>query len=180
MRVVPALDPAEERRAGLRARSEALSIQHFALEARENALGHRVVVAIAHAAHRGPHTHLPAALAALLKAEQLGVGEIARRMGRSPSTISRELRRNAETRGGVLRYRATVAQWKAERAAARPKESQTLASHHFTPRPHRRNITTHYSLICSSYPSTETGQVQKNVPARGAGLEDGNVYGTRA
>ena len=58
---------------------------------------------------------------ALLKAERLGVREIARRMGRSPSTVSRELRRNAATRSGVLHYRATVAQWKAERAAMRPK-----------------------------------------------------------
>jgi IS30 family transposase len=58
---------------------------------------------------------------ALLTAQQVGVREIARRMERSPSTISRELRRNAETRGGTLRYRATVAQWKAERAAKRPK-----------------------------------------------------------
>jgi hypothetical protein len=61
---------------------------------------------------------------ALLNAQRLGVREIARRMARSPSTISRELRRNAETRGGVLRYRATVAQWKAERAAARPKAAK--------------------------------------------------------
>ena len=36
-------------------------------------------------------------------------------------TISRELRRNAATRSGKLQYRATVAQWKAERAAQRPK-----------------------------------------------------------
>ena len=61
---------------------------------------------------------------ALLKAEQLGVREIARRLGRSPATISRELRRNAETRGGTLKYRATVAQWKAERAAKRPKTAK--------------------------------------------------------
>ncbi|MDN3519815.1 IS30 family transposase [Aquisalimonas lutea] len=61
---------------------------------------------------------------ALLKAEQLGVREIARRLGRSPGTISRELRRNAETRGGTLKYRATVAQWKAERAAKRPKTAK--------------------------------------------------------
>lgn len=58
---------------------------------------------------------------ALLNAQRLAVREIARRMERSPSTISRERRRNAETRGGVLRYRARVAHWKAERAAARPK-----------------------------------------------------------
>ncbi len=51
---------------------------------------------------------------ALLKGQGLGVREIARRLGRDPSTISRELRRNAATRGGKLDYRASVAQWKAE------------------------------------------------------------------
>ena len=61
---------------------------------------------------------------ALLRAERHGVREIARRLGRSPSTVSRELRRNAETRGGTLKYRATVAQWKAERAAKRPKAAK--------------------------------------------------------
>ena len=48
---------------------------------------------------------------ALLHAQQLGVPEIARQLGRAPSTISRELRHNAATRGGKLQYRATVAQW---------------------------------------------------------------------
>jgi IS30 family transposase len=61
---------------------------------------------------------------ALLHAQGLAVREIARRMGRSPSTVSRELRRNATTRGGVLRYRATVAQWKADRVASRPKTAK--------------------------------------------------------
>ena len=61
---------------------------------------------------------------ALLRAQQRGVREIARQLGRSPSTISRELRRNAATRGGILQYRATVAQWKAERAAERPKAAK--------------------------------------------------------
>jgi IS30 family transposase len=65
---------------------------------------------------------------ALLNAQDLGVREMARRMGRSPSTVSRELRRNATTRGGVLRYRATVAQWKAERAAERPKTAKLAAN----------------------------------------------------
>ena len=64
---------------------------------------------------------------ALLKAQDVGVREIARRLGRSPSTISRELRRNAATRGGKLDYRASIAQWKAELMARRPKESK-LAS----------------------------------------------------
>jgi IS30 family transposase len=61
---------------------------------------------------------------ALLTAQRCGVREIARRVGRSPSTISRELRRNAATRGGMLEYRATVAQWKAERASRRPKTAK--------------------------------------------------------
>lgn len=47
---------------------------------------------------------------ALLKAQESGVREIARRLGHSPSTISRELRRNAATCGGKLEYRASVAQ----------------------------------------------------------------------
>ena len=58
---------------------------------------------------------------ALLKAQRVGVREIARQLGRSASTISRELRRNAATRGGKLEYRASVAQWKAELMARRPK-----------------------------------------------------------
>ena len=36
------------------------------------------------------------------------------RSGATPGTISRELRRNAATRGGKPEYRAAVAQWKAE------------------------------------------------------------------
>jgi transposase len=52
---------------------------------------------------------------AILHAQQLGVREIARRVGRSPSTISRELRRNASTRSHSAPYRATTARWHAER-----------------------------------------------------------------
>jgi IS30 family transposase len=65
---------------------------------------------------------------AILHAPTHGVREIALRLGRSPSTISRELRRNAATRGGVLEYRATTAQWHAERRARRPKTAK-LALH---------------------------------------------------
>ncbi|WP_207888681.1 helix-turn-helix domain-containing protein, partial [Pseudomonas sp. 30_B] len=61
---------------------------------------------------------------ALLWAQDCSVREISRRLQRSPSTISRELRRNAATRGGTLVYRATVAQWKAEGAAERPNASK--------------------------------------------------------
>jgi IS30 family transposase len=61
---------------------------------------------------------------ALLRVQGVGVREIARRLGRDPSTISRELRRNAATRGGKLEYRASVAQWKAELVARRPKPAK--------------------------------------------------------
>src|SRR5829696_2118336 len=61
---------------------------------------------------------------ALWRAQGHGVREIARRLGRAPSTISRELRRNAATRSGGLEYRATAAQWHAERAARRPKRAK--------------------------------------------------------
>lgn len=61
---------------------------------------------------------------ALLKAHGLGVRAIARELQRDPSTVSRELRRNAATRGGKPDYRATVAQWKAQTAARRPKPAK--------------------------------------------------------
>src|SRR3954464_3027609 len=61
---------------------------------------------------------------ALCRAQGQGIREIARRLGRAASTISRELRRNAATRRGGLAYRATTAQWHAERAARRPKRAK--------------------------------------------------------
>jgi IS30 family transposase len=61
---------------------------------------------------------------ALLRARGCGVRETARLLRRSASTISRELRRNAATRCGNLEYRATTAQWHAERAARRPKPAK--------------------------------------------------------
>ena len=61
---------------------------------------------------------------AILRAQGAGIREVARQMGRSASTISRELRRNAATRSGGLDYRATTAQWHAERAARRPKSAK--------------------------------------------------------
>jgi hypothetical protein len=64
---------------------------------------------------------------ALLRGHGRGVRTIARALGRPPSTISRELRRNAATRGGQLDYRASIAQWKAERQSRRPKTAK-LAS----------------------------------------------------
>jgi IS30 family transposase len=65
---------------------------------------------------------------AVLRVRGCGVREIARRTGRSPSTISRELRRNAATRGGRLEYRAMAAQWHADQRARRPKTAKLAAN----------------------------------------------------
>src|SRR5215210_5261790 len=61
---------------------------------------------------------------AIWRAQRHGVREIARRLERAPFTISRELRRNAATRSGGLDYRATTAQWHADRSARRPKPAK--------------------------------------------------------
>jgi IS30 family transposase len=58
---------------------------------------------------------------ALDLAKGIGIRAIARKLGRSPSTISREVRRNAATRSGNLDYRASAAQWHANRASRRPR-----------------------------------------------------------
>jgi IS30 family transposase len=63
---------------------------------------------------------------ALLKAQGEGVRANARILGRASSTISRELRRNAATRGGKGDYRASIAQWKAELQARRPKTAKLV------------------------------------------------------
>jgi IS30 family transposase len=65
---------------------------------------------------------------AILRANGSGMRQIARQVGRSPSTISRELRRNAATRGGGFDYRATTAQWHADRRARRPKPAKLAAN----------------------------------------------------
>ena len=65
---------------------------------------------------------------AILRAQGFGVREIGRRLGRSGSTVSRELRRNAATRSGGLEYKATTAQWHAERAARRPKPAKLVGN----------------------------------------------------
>ena len=65
---------------------------------------------------------------AILHAQALGVRGIARHLGRSPSTVSRELRRNASTRSHTVVYRASTAQWHAERRACRPKLAKLAAN----------------------------------------------------
>lgn len=63
---------------------------------------------------------------ALMRAQGVSMRAIAQRIGRSPSTISRELRRNAATRSGQVEYRASTAQWKADLAARRPKAAKLV------------------------------------------------------
>jgi IS30 family transposase len=61
---------------------------------------------------------------AVLLARGCGVRDIARQLGRAPSTISRELQRNAATRTGRPEYRASTAQTHADRRARRPKPAK--------------------------------------------------------
>ena len=65
---------------------------------------------------------------AIMRSQSAGVRQIARALGRAPSTISRELRRNAATRCGKLEYRASVAQWKADLVAQRPKVAKLVVN----------------------------------------------------
>ena len=62
----------------------------------------------------------------LLRAQGMGVREVARALGRSPSTISRELRRLtlSPSRAHRHRYRASTAQADADAKARRPKEAK--------------------------------------------------------
>ena len=63
---------------------------------------------------------------ALLLVQGHSLREIGRRLGRAASTISRELDRNAATHGGGMAYRATTAQWHADRSARRPKPTKLV------------------------------------------------------
>jgi len=56
-----------------------------------------------------------------------GVRAIAARLGRAPSTVSRELRRNSSPVKGRRRYRAVAAQARAEERARRPKPAKLAA-----------------------------------------------------
>ena len=65
---------------------------------------------------------------AVLLAGGHGVRAIARRLGRAPSTISRELQRNAAVRTGRPEYRASTAQTHADRRARRPKTAKLVTN----------------------------------------------------
>jgi IS30 family transposase len=61
---------------------------------------------------------------AILRAQGKGIRAIGRLLDRHPSTISRELQRNAPHGHGASEYRATTAQWHADRSARRPKPAK--------------------------------------------------------
>ena len=65
---------------------------------------------------------------AMSRAAGLSVPAIAAQLGRSPSTISRELRRNREAGCG---YRASSAQAMAYHRASRPKPAKLATKHRF-------------------------------------------------
>jgi transposase, IS30 family len=76
---------------------------------------------------------LPGRYLSFSEREEIAVGRaagesvrcIARRLGRSPATVSRELRRNADRRG---EYRATTAHAQAWERASRPKPAKLVVN----------------------------------------------------
>jgi hypothetical protein len=107
---------------------------------------------------------------ALLRVQGLPRREIGRRLGRSASTISRELRRNAATRSGGLEYRASTAQWHAERSARRPKPAKL---------PLNLPLRTYVQDRLAGSVTTETGAVVPGPPFRGraAGMAGERIGG---
>lgn len=85
------------------------------------------------------------------------IREIARRLNRAPSTVSRELRRN----GGDQRYRAAGADGRAWRCARRPKRCK-LATHPWL----RRLVATKLSLQWS--PEQISGWLRQRFPGEDA------------
>nr|WP_157575109.1 IS30 family transposase [Jiangella muralis] len=65
---------------------------------------------------------------ALLRAKDVGMREIARRLGRDPGPSPGNCVVNAATRSGKQEYRALVAQWKAQQAAKRPKTAKLVSN----------------------------------------------------
>ena len=63
---------------------------------------------------------------AVWRAEKVSAREMARRLGRAPTTVTRELQRNSPA-GRVRDYRGSKAQWRAEERAKRPKVSKLAA-----------------------------------------------------
>ncbi|MBS1002042.1 helix-turn-helix domain-containing protein [Acetobacter persici] len=61
---------------------------------------------------------------ALERARKTGVRAITSKLGRSPSTISREIRHNSVIRNGILNCHVINAQWYADCAAQRRQSEQ--------------------------------------------------------
>ncbi len=122
---------------------------------------------------------------ALWRAQEVSRREIARRLGRSASTISRELRRNASTRGGTLTYRATVAQWHRDRRAARPKTAKlarnTRLGRYVQERLSGKVTTEHGRTVDGpSVPATAPQPLPARGPPMGPGLEPAADLGAAA
>lgn len=104
----------------------------------------------------------------LLRLQDRGIREIAVALGRSPSTISRELRRNAATRSGTLQYRASVAHWKAELFARRPKETKLQTNPRLREYVHQRLSGQIYDADGNPVAGPAVGQwTGRNKPHRG-------------
>jgi IS30 family transposase len=65
---------------------------------------------------------------AILHAQQVSCRQIAKAIGRAPSTVSQEIRRNGPSGPRQVPYRATLAHDKAEARARRPKTSKLAAN----------------------------------------------------
>ena len=63
MRIVPSLDKVEDGDAGLGLRGKAMAVEQLTLDSGEEALTHRVIVAVPDSSHRRPDPGLLAALA---------------------------------------------------------------------------------------------------------------------
>ena len=66
---------------------------------------------------------------AILHAQKISCRQIAKTLGRAPSTISQEIRRNGPSNPRQVRYRASLAHDKAEARARRPKASKLADNH---------------------------------------------------
>lgn len=91
---------------------------------------------------------------ALLRTQRQGVRQVTAAVGRPPSTISRELRRNADRRGG---YRASTAHAAAYERASRPKEAK-LVTHRRLRERVESNLEEKYS------PEQIAGQLRREFP----------------
>jgi transposase, IS30 family len=107
---------------------------------------------------------------AVLLARGCGVREIARQLGRAPSTISRELQRNSAIRTGRPEYRASTAQTHADRRARRPKVAKLAVNPQL-----RRYVQDRLAGSCSG--PTGALRAQMSVGVDGAADREGTGAG---